>query len=204
MEYRLQLYDESVSAAENSGTWESSSDTESAKAGTSIPVGARSTELGMQERLGESRSKGTNPPPYTSAPININFMAAQPSGDPILAPNLSSKSGAPSVWKSLSKSHLIHGLDLLGPRDEALKRYGNWQESTLKDPKLRAAVRQATDIALSQGFDLEQLYDDHNPSFFTEKGIAQGVARRFIDDTAMYVKNATPNVSNSEGIEVEE
>lgn len=42
---------------------------------------------------------------------------------------------------------------------------------------------------IENGLDLEQVYKDQNPNFFIEKGIKIGVARRFVEDIGIWVKN---------------
>jgi len=43
-------------------------------------------------------------------------------------------------------------------------------------------------VALDDGLDLEQVYEDQDPEFFIRSGMKQGVARRFVSDIAGWVK----------------
>lgn len=40
--------------------------------------------------------------------------------------------------------------------------------------------KKACDVALTYGFDLEQIYEARDPSFFMKNGIIKGIARRFV------------------------
>ncbi|OQD97750.1 hypothetical protein PENSOL_c011G04675 [Penicillium solitum] len=52
-------------------------------------------------------------------------------------------------------SNSICRLDIPGPRDVALKEYGEWQESNVTNDTLEGAFRQACDVMLEDGLDLE-------------------------------------------------
>jgi hypothetical protein len=43
-------------------------------------------------------------------------------------------------------------------------------------------------MALVNGLDLQQLYDNQDPDFFTSRSIKLGVARRFIRDIEYWVQ----------------
>ena len=64
----------------------------------------------------------------------------------------------------------------------AIKEYGEWQESNVTHDSLKAAFRQAYNVMLEDGLDLEQVYKDQDPEFFISKGINRGIARRFVED----------------------
>lgn len=70
-------------------------------------------------------------PPQSATGLDIS--AAQAAADP----------------KSLSP------LEILGPRDEAVKEYSEWQVSNVTDATLKAAFRQVCDVMLENGLDLE-------------------------------------------------
>ena len=80
-------------------------------------------------------------------------------------------------------------LEVPGPRDEAVKEYGEWQASNVNDDILKVAFRQVCDVMLENGLDLEQVYKDQDPGFFIGKGIKMGIARRFIEDIRGWVEN---------------
>ncbi|OJD24006.1 hypothetical protein ACJ73_04634 [Blastomyces percursus] len=112
------------------------------------------------------------------------------------------------IWRSSSASGLDisaaqhsvdfkspNPLEIPGPRDKAVKEYGEWQVSNVIDDTLKAAFRQVCDVMLENGLDLEQVYKDQDPDFFINKGIKMGIARRFVEDIRCWVENvkkATP------------
>lgn len=77
----------------------------------------------------------------------------------------------------------IHGF-----RDVAVKEYGEWLASIITDDTLKAAFRQACDVTLSDGFDLEHKHKDQNPGFFVGKGVMPGNARTFIENICDWVE----------------
>lgn len=59
----------------------------------------------------------------------------------------------------------------------------------VSDDNLKAAFRQACDVTLSDGFDLEHIYKDQNTGFFVGKGIMTGIARTFVENLRDWVEN---------------
>lgn len=80
-------------------------------------------------------------------------------------------------------------LEIPGPRDAAVREYGEWQVSNVDNDTLKTSFRQMCDVMLENGLDLEQVYKDQDPKFFIEKGVKIGIARRFVDDIGKWVKN---------------
>ncbi|OQD90179.1 hypothetical protein PENVUL_c308G06436, partial [Penicillium vulpinum] len=68
-------------------------------------------------------------------------------------------------------------LEIPGPRDKAVKEYGEWQVSNVTDDTLKAAFREICDMMIDNGLDLEQVYKDQDPEFFIGRGIKIGIAR---------------------------
>ncbi|CAG8198344.1 unnamed protein product [Penicillium salamii] len=141
-----------------------------------------------QQRLEKDKRKTGNHSgggtPYP--PININVHSFHPSGLEVTASNADD-----NMIGSTGK----RPLKIPGFRDEAVKEYGEWLASTVSDVTLKAAFRQACDVTLSDGFDLEHIYKDQNPGFFVDKGVKPGTARIFVEnirDWAESVKKAMP------------
>lgn len=134
-----------------------------------------------QQRLEKKNPKDEhiieNGAPYP--PININVLPWQSSATGL---DISAAQPAAGV-KGLSP------LDIPGPRDEAVKEYGEWQVMNVTDDTLKAAFRQVCNMMLENGLDLEQVYKDQNPEFFISKGIKMGIARRFVEDIPCWVEN---------------
>lgn len=83
----------------------------------------------------------------------------------------------------------IGSLYIPGFRDVAVKEYGEWLTSSVEDDTLKAAFRQAYNVTLLDGFDLEYIYKDQNPEFFVGKGIKPGIARTFVENIRDWVEN---------------
>jgi hypothetical protein len=110
--------------------------------------------------------------------ININVLPSQ-----------SSTSAAAQVSADFQYMQSLGPLEIPGPRDEAVKEYGEWQVSNVTDDTLKAAFREICDMMIDNGLDLEQVYKDQDPEFFIGKGIKIGIARRFVEDIRRWVEN---------------
>ncbi|OQE60813.1 hypothetical protein PENNAL_c0090G09820, partial [Penicillium nalgiovense] len=125
-----------------------------------------------QQRQEKERRKGghtlSGETPYP--PININV---HPSHSARLATT------TPTVDSARLKGV---SLKIPGFKDVAVKEYGEWLASNVSDDSLKAGFRQACDITLSDGFELEHIYSDQNPEFFVGKGIKPGIARSFVEN----------------------
>jgi hypothetical protein len=132
-----------------------------------------------QQRL-ERHQKATTVSSANLPPINITNVLPGPTHQPIL----SSSSMADQPLVAPPPTPLV----IPGLRDVAVKEYSDWQQSQVSDQTLKAEFQKACDIALADGFDLEQIHKDQNPSFFTDNGIKTGVARRFISDIEYWVR----------------
>jgi hypothetical protein len=145
-----------------------------------VPEAVRE-ELYMEEQQKTEKDKRKGDPylsrggPYP--PININVL---PSQSPIPGVEASRKTDDPSTMDLL---------EIPGPRDLAVKEYSEWQQSHVTDDGLKDAFRQACDVMLDDGLDLEQVYKDRDPEFFIGKGIKKGIARRFVEDIPSWVQN---------------
>ena len=148
----------------------------------SLPTALRHVTQRYHADIIRVQAGGPNNIPGTGAPyppININVLPSQPS-----APGLDISATDAAVG-----SKAMNPLEIPGPRDEAVKEYGEWQVSNVTDGTLKAAFRQVCDLMLESGLDLEQVYKDRDPEFFISKGIKMGIARRFVDDIRGWVEN---------------
>lgn len=68
-----------------------------------------------------------------------------------------------------------------------MEEYANWQLSRVSTDSYKENFRKARDIALEYCFDLEQIRAE-DPEFFENKGVKLGVARIFVGQTALWVK----------------
>lgn len=110
--------------------------------------------------------------------ININVLPSQ-----------SSTSIAAQVSADFQPIQFPGPLEIPGPRDEAVKEYGEWQVSNVTDDTLKAAFREICDMMIDNGLDLEQVYKDQDPEFFIGKGVKIGIAQRFVEDIRRWVEN---------------
>ncbi|CAG7987122.1 unnamed protein product, partial [Penicillium salamii] len=116
-----------------------------------------------QDRLERDKRKGGHVTgaglPYP--PINIHLSSSQsaPHGLEISAP------------KAADNLQLPSSLDIPGLRDLVVKEYSEWQVSNVENDSLKTAFREACDVMLENGLDLEQVYRDQYPSFLIAKGI---------------------------------
>jgi hypothetical protein len=70
-----------------------------------------------------------------------------------------------------------------------VRDYSAWQETNVIDETLKAQFRLACDVTLTNGLDLEQIHEDHDAGFFIEKGVAVGIARRFVRDIGRWARD---------------
>jgi hypothetical protein len=70
----------------------------------------------------------------------------------------------------------------------AIQLYLEWQQSKVIDEALKTEFRKAYDVTLVDGLDLEQVYKDQDPDFYTKNGIKRGAARRFKCDIGGWAK----------------
>lgn len=174
---RTQTLRRLVTYAEKGGVLESHKD---------VPDEVRD-ELYMedQQRQEKENRKGgkilSGEPPYP--PININVHSSQPPQLPTTAPSA-----------GLATPKDTDSLNIPGFKDIAVKEYGEWLASNVSDDSLKAAFRQACDITLSDGFELEHIYKDQNPEFFVGKGVKPGIARSFVGNIREWAENVKKRV----------
>jgi hypothetical protein len=117
-----------------------------------------------------------------------NILGSQMSHSPI---NINVHPGVAttaSVVEAAGPEH-VSSLKIPGLKDVAVKEYSEWLVSNVSDDTLKAAFRQACDITLSDGFELEHIYKDQNPEFFVSKGTKPGIARSFVENIRDWVGN---------------
>ncbi|OZJ01562.1 hypothetical protein BZG36_05503 [Bifiguratus adelaidae] len=110
---------------------------------------------------------------------------------------LATPAATPAIPLSEDTHHTDH-LNVPGLRDLAVEEYSSWQQSQVNDEILKAEFRKARDVALADGLDLEQVYEDQDPDFFVKHGVKRGIARRFVGDIRDWVKRYKYNVDGAE------
>lgn len=96
--------------------------------------------------------------------------------------------GPPHQLSNQAAAPLMPRLDIPGFLDTAVETYSEWQQSRVRREDQKDEIQRLCDIALDQGLDLQQLYDDQDPDFFIKQGIKVGIARRFIRDIGYWVE----------------
>ncbi|KAJ5155714.1 hypothetical protein N7492_008517 [Penicillium capsulatum] len=106
----------------------------------------------------------------------------------------------PAVQETLPQANgqKVDCLHIAGPRDVAVREYSLWHEANVSDDGLKAQYRQACEVALAYGLDLELIHEDQDPSFFADKGIMVGIARRFVRDIGRWVRDVRNILSEEE------
>jgi hypothetical protein len=132
-----------------------------------------------QQRLERQPRATACSTPYP--PINITNVLPHASPSPA--------TDSVELIRTLStKPAEVASLEIPGPRDVAVTMYGEWQQSNVVGEKLKSEFRKVCDVALEEGLDLEQIYEDQDPGFFIQSGVKRGIARRFVSDIEGWVK----------------
>jgi hypothetical protein len=142
-------------------------------------------QLYAEERQRLERQPKPNNVATPFPPINITNVLPHSHQSPMA----SSNEPTPSEVRPFGNTCL----DIPGPRDLAVKEYSEWQQSNVVDEKLKTEFGKACKVALQDGLDLEQVYEDQDPGFFIRKGVKLGVARRLVHDIEGWVKRYKPN-----------
>ncbi len=82
----------------------------------------------------------------------------------------------------------VDKLEIPDLRDVAVKEYGRWQQQLVSDESLKIEYKKACEVVLADGLDLEQIHEDQDPDFFTNRDMKRGIARRFVRDIPTWVK----------------
>ncbi|KAK4071523.1 hypothetical protein Purlil1_13414 [Purpureocillium lilacinum] len=81
-------------------------------------------------------------------------------------------------------------LSIFGLRDEAVKEYCRWHCSQVEVGSLdqKKAYELARDLTLARSLDLEPVDEDNDGQFYIDKGVSEGVARRFVRDVHVFLE----------------
>lgn len=140
--------------------------------------------LEEQQKLESLQSKSSKIlTPGSCPPININFIGGQPQLQPSATNSIAASATSPPHNRRIANQLIING-----PRDIAVREYSAWQETNVVNANLKAQFQHTYDVTLTNGLDLKQIHKDHNPGFFIENGVTVGIARRFVSDISIWVK----------------
>ena len=85
----------------------------------------------------------------------------------------------------------VSPVEFRGFRDERLKDYGNWLQSTIRDPSWKAGFQKATDCLVRKCIDLQLLFEEKDPDprwLADEAGVEIDIAKRFYRDIKHFHK----------------
>ena len=150
-----------------------------------VPNDVREQFYAEEQRHQNRKLKASTAASVGITPITINNHFPEPAQSTKPA-NSRDESSLPDEEPSTA-STMIH-LDIPGPRDVAVKKYAEWQQTHIQDLSLKIEVRKACGVVLSEGLDLEQLHQDQDAEFSIKQGMKRGVARRFVNDIDTWVK----------------
>jgi hypothetical protein len=137
-----------------------------------VPEDIRQQVYAEEQQQLERHRKKTDSAMSGHPPIHITNVLPGPSHQH------SDQAVAPSLLR----------LDIPGFLDTAVETYSEWQQSRVRREDQKDEIRKLCDIALNQGLDLQQLYDDQDPDFFIKQDIKVGIARRVISDIGYWVE----------------
>jgi hypothetical protein len=113
-----------------------------------------------QQRSRNRVQKGSSVTSSNGNPININVLPTPPPQTPISA-------NTPTTTIQV-QPQAREKLKIRGPRDIAVRAYCEWQESNVVDENLKANFRKARNVAITNGYDLEQVDGEQDLGFFVE------------------------------------
>ncbi|KAL1598076.1 hypothetical protein SLS59_007086 [Nothophoma quercina] len=143
-----------------------------------VPEVVRGQLYAEEQQRHERRTAATNVATPGFPPITITNVMPSPSPTRGSMSTISA-SGTPTSEKLLPGRV---SLGIPGPRDVAVVAYSEWQRSNVVDEAQKVEYQKACDATLQDMLDLEQVYEDQDVDFYTQKGVKRGVARRFISD----------------------
>lgn len=74
-----------------------------------------------------------------------------------------------------------------GLRDDVVGAYCEWQCLKVRGAEQKRHYELARDLTLERGLDLELVHEDNDAQFFIERGVLEGVARRFVRDIEAFL-----------------
>jgi hypothetical protein len=147
-----------------------------------VPDDIREQLYAEADQRRDRQSAGGSASKTSLPPITITNVLPPHSGE-------SHSAGSTGLaLSSIEQAHARKWLDIPGPRDLAVAAYSQWQQSNVVDEAQKMEYQKACDAALMEMLDLEQVYEDQDPDFFTQNGVKRGVARRFVSDIGRWAE----------------
>ncbi|KAK3934333.1 hypothetical protein QBC46DRAFT_83014 [Diplogelasinospora grovesii] len=131
-------------------------------------------EQQYSDRKRKRRDSGSHPTAHLPMIIN-NYI-------PALADRSRSALALPDSFSSQPSPLTIPGL-----RDDAVAAYCEWHCSKIRSQDQKEQYKLIRELALEKGFDLELIHEDHDAQFYIERGVLEGVARRWVKDVKVFL-----------------
>lgn len=90
-------------------------------------------------------------------------------------------------------------LDIPGYRDDAVKDYVQYLQGQWRSEKHKDQFEKAGNVVLDGYLDLDQVYKEQQPDFFTDHDVERGIATLFIKYIPVFAKRRKLNSSISIG-----
>lgn len=79
-------------------------------------------------------------------------------------------------------------VDIPGLRDDAVREYTAWHCSQVRSEMYKTEYQKAGDVTLAECLNLQQVYQDQDVEFYVIKGVKRAVARSYVSDVEVWVK----------------
>jgi hypothetical protein len=119
--------------------------------------------------------------PARNTIIVNNYISAHLSPD---ATNLEIFTAHSGSSRSSRASFLI----IPGLRDDAVEEYCKWHCSKVRSAVQRQHYKLACALILERGFDLQLVFEDRDAQYYIERGVIEGIARRWVQDVEVFLE----------------
>jgi hypothetical protein len=121
--------------------------------------------------------------PQSLVPINItNVLPGHSERAPLPPPHINTRPSIPAP-------NTVSALDIPGYRDDAVKDYIQYLQGKVRSKPHKEQFEKAGNIVLDDFLDLDQVYQEQNPEFFTAREVELAPAIQFIKDIPAFVKH---------------
>jgi hypothetical protein len=131
--------------------------------------------------LDKKKAVDNSPMGSVCPPINNNFLPAGSFQQPMHIPAGDSISTTPGCTESIMVDCLL---------DVAVEEYSEWQQSQVSNETFRENITRAPNVTVEDCFDLMQICEDQDSSFFVKHGVKVGAARRFVRELMVHKTEA--------------
>lgn len=141
----------------------------------------------QQRRDRKRKARAASPQAFH--PVNITNVIPGHAELPSLQ---ASQTGSRS---SISPPKPVSALDIPGYRDDAVQDYVEYLKGKVRNKKHRDEFEKAGKIVLDELLDLDQVYQENKPEFFTAREVKLAAAAQFIRDIPAFVRHKQGNDS---------